>query len=121
MDLSLLIFSLETYRFCMKCIEFTTRTYNFKNLAVGSLIWAQKPGLSRHIFLQAVGRARFCVAYWRSRQAASRLDINRYFNLYIKINIYLRRQIALSRASPSDGGALGPQTGRPQSTFFTAI
>ena len=38
MDLSLLIFSLETYRFCMKCIEFTTRTYNFKNLAVGSLM-----------------------------------------------------------------------------------
>ena len=35
MDLSLLIFTLETYRFCMKCIEFTTRTYNFKNLAVG--------------------------------------------------------------------------------------
>jgi hypothetical protein len=35
MDLSLLIFTLETYRFCMKCIEFTTRAYNFKNLAVG--------------------------------------------------------------------------------------
>ena len=32
MDLSLPIFTLETYRFCMKCIEFTTRTYNFKNL-----------------------------------------------------------------------------------------
>jgi hypothetical protein len=31
------------------------------------------------------------------------------------------RQIALSRASPSDGGALGPQTGRPQSAFLTAI
>ena len=31
------------------------------------------------------------------------------------------RQIALSRASPSDGGALGPQTGRPQLTFLTAI
>ena len=31
-DLSLLIFTLETYRFCMKCIEFPTRTYNFKNL-----------------------------------------------------------------------------------------
>jgi hypothetical protein len=30
MDLSLPIFTLETYRFCMKCIEFTTRTYNFK-------------------------------------------------------------------------------------------
>jgi hypothetical protein len=30
----------------------------------------------------------------------------------------LTQQIALSRASPSDGGALGPQTGRPQSTFF---
>ena len=32
----------------------------------------------------------------------------------------LTRQIALSRASPSDGGALGPQTGRPQSTFFNS-
>ena len=32
MELSLIIFTLETYRFCMKCIEFTTRTYNFKNL-----------------------------------------------------------------------------------------
>ena len=32
MDLSLPIFTLETYRFCMKCIEFTTRTYNFNNL-----------------------------------------------------------------------------------------
>jgi hypothetical protein len=32
----------------------------------------------------------------------------------------LTRQITLPRASPSDGGALGPQTGRPQSTFFTA-
>ena len=32
MDLSLLIFTLETYRFCMKCIDFTTRTYSFKTL-----------------------------------------------------------------------------------------
>jgi hypothetical protein len=32
MDLSVLIFTLETHRFCMKCIEFTTRTYNFQNL-----------------------------------------------------------------------------------------
>jgi hypothetical protein len=31
------------------------------------------------------------------------------------------RQIALSRASPSDGDAPGPKTGRPQSTFFRAI
>ena len=45
MELSLLIFSLETYRFCMKCIEFTTCTYNFKNLAVGSLIWSSKTGM----------------------------------------------------------------------------
>jgi hypothetical protein len=35
MDLSLLIFMLFSSPFCMKCIEFTTRTYNFKNLAVG--------------------------------------------------------------------------------------
>jgi hypothetical protein len=34
MDLSLLIFTLETNRVCLECIEFTTRTYNFKNLAV---------------------------------------------------------------------------------------
>jgi hypothetical protein len=30
----------------MKCIEFTTRTYNFKNLAVGSLIWSAKTGVN---------------------------------------------------------------------------
>ena len=42
MDLSLLIFTLEIHQFCMKCIEFTTRTYNFKNLAVGSLTWGAK-------------------------------------------------------------------------------
>ena len=52
MDLSLLIFSLETYRFCMKCIEFTTRTYNFKNLAVGSLIWSAKTGVNSSYFPQ---------------------------------------------------------------------
>jgi hypothetical protein len=34
MDLSLPIFTLFSSPFCMKCIEFTTRTYNFKNLAV---------------------------------------------------------------------------------------
>jgi hypothetical protein len=63
MDLSLLIFTLETYRFCMKCIEFTTRTYNFKNLSIGSLIWAQKLGLIRHIFLKNLVRALCFVAY----------------------------------------------------------
>ena len=47
MDLSLLIFTLETYEFCMKCIEFTIRTYNFKNLVVGSLIWSAKTGVSK--------------------------------------------------------------------------
>jgi hypothetical protein len=36
MDLSLLIFTLFSSPFCMKSIEFTTRTYNFKNWAVGS-------------------------------------------------------------------------------------
>jgi hypothetical protein len=35
MDSSLLIFTLFSPPFCMKCIDFTTRTYNFKNLAVG--------------------------------------------------------------------------------------
>jgi hypothetical protein len=38
MDLSLPIFTLESSQFYMKCIEFTTRTYNFKKLYVGSLI-----------------------------------------------------------------------------------
>ena len=52
MDLSLLIFTLETYRFCMKCIEFPTRTYNFKNLAVGSLIWSAKTGVNSSYFPQ---------------------------------------------------------------------
>ena len=50
MDLSLLIFSLEIHQFCMKCIEFTTRTYNFKNLAVGSLIWGAKTGVNSSYF-----------------------------------------------------------------------
>ena len=63
MDLSLLIFTLETEQFCMKCIEFTTRTYNFKNLAVGSLIWSAKTGLIPHIFLENLVRAMFFVAY----------------------------------------------------------
>jgi hypothetical protein len=35
MDLSLPIFALFSSPFCMKCIEFTTRIYNFKILAVG--------------------------------------------------------------------------------------
>ena len=63
MDLSLLIFTLEIHQFCMKCIEFTTRTYNFKNLAVGSLIWGPKTGVIRHIFLKKLVRALFFVAY----------------------------------------------------------
>jgi hypothetical protein len=52
MDLSLLIFTLETEQFCMKCIEFTTRTYNFKNLAVGSLNWGPKTGVNSSYFPQ---------------------------------------------------------------------
>ena len=52
MDLSLLIFTLEIHQFCMKCIEFTTRTYNFKNLAVGSLIWSSKTGVNWSYFPQ---------------------------------------------------------------------
>ena len=51
-DLSLPIYTLETFRFCMKCIEFTTRTYNFKNLAVGSLIWRAKTGVNSSYFPQ---------------------------------------------------------------------
>ena len=54
MDLSLLIFTLEIYKFCMKCIEFTTRTYNFKNLAVGSLIWGAKTGVNSSYFPQKI-------------------------------------------------------------------
>jgi hypothetical protein len=52
MDLSLLIFTLETYmcQFCMKCIEFTTRKYNFKILYVGSLIWSAKIGVKSSYF-----------------------------------------------------------------------
>ena len=52
MDLLLPIFTLKTYRFCMKCIEFTTRTYNFKNLALGSLIWSAKTGVNSSYFPQ---------------------------------------------------------------------
>ena len=54
MDLSLLIFTVETHQFCMKCIEFTTRTYNFKNLAVGSLIWGPKTGVNSSYFPQKI-------------------------------------------------------------------
>jgi hypothetical protein len=59
MDLSLLIFTLEIYQFCIKCIEFTTRTYNFKNLAVGSLIWGAKTGVNSSYFPQKI-RYRKC-------------------------------------------------------------
>jgi hypothetical protein len=54
MDLSLLIFTLENCRVCMKCTEFTTRTstYNSKNLAVGSLIWSAKTGVNLSYFPQ---------------------------------------------------------------------
>jgi hypothetical protein len=54
MDLSLLIFTLEIHQFCMKCIEFTTRTYNFKKLAVGSLIWGAKTGVNSSYFPQQI-------------------------------------------------------------------
>ena len=36
----------------MKRIEFTTRTYNFKNLVVGSLIWSAKTGVNSSYFPQ---------------------------------------------------------------------
>ena len=54
MDLSLPTFTLETYQFCMKCIEFTNRTYNFKNLDVGSLIWSAKTGVNSSYFPQKI-------------------------------------------------------------------
>ena len=54
MDLSLPTFTLETYQFCMKCIEFTNRTYNFKNLDVGSLIWSAKTGVDSSYFPQKI-------------------------------------------------------------------
>ena len=54
MDLSLLIFTLVIHQFSMKCIEFTTRTYNFKNLAVGSLIWGAKTGVNSSYFPQKI-------------------------------------------------------------------
>jgi hypothetical protein len=44
-------------------LKFTTRTYSFKNLAVGSLVFgAQKLGLIRPIFLKKFVRALLFVA-----------------------------------------------------------
>ena len=89
MDLSLLIFSLETYRFCMKCIEFTTRTYNFKNLAVGSLIWGPKTGVNSSYFPQKFSTCPVlcCIlTLSASRVAWAYLEL-----LYIKINIFFSR------------------------------
>jgi hypothetical protein len=72
MDLSLLIFTLEIHQFCMKCIEFTTRTYNFKNLAVGSLIWGSKTGVNSSYFPQKISTCPvlFCLL----TLSASRVD-----------------------------------------------
>jgi hypothetical protein len=64
MDLSLPMFTLETCRFCMKCIEFTTRTYNFKDLDIGSLISSAKTGVNSSYFPQKIARAMFDWAYW---------------------------------------------------------
>ena len=89
MDLSLLIFSLETYRFCMKCIEFTTRTYNFKNLAVGSLIWSSKTGVNSSYFPQKISTCPvLCCILTLS---ASRVDWAYLEVLWIKINIFFSR------------------------------
>jgi hypothetical protein len=49
MDLPRPISTLETYRVCMKCIELTTRTYNFKNLAVGSCVRIKNSSLGNWI------------------------------------------------------------------------
>ena len=91
MDLSLLIFTLETEQFCMKCIEFTTRTstYNFKNLAVGSLIWGAKTGVNPSYFPQKFSTCPvLCCILTLS---ASRVDWAYLELLYIKINIFFSR------------------------------
>ena len=75
MDSSLFIFTLETYRFCMKYIEFTIRTYNFKLLAVGSLIWSAKTEVNSSCFLKKLVCALFFVAYRCSRQATSPIEV----------------------------------------------
>ena len=89
MDLSLLIFTLEIYQFCMKCIEFSTRTYNFKNLAVGSLIWGAKTGVNSSYFPQKISTCPvLCCILTLS---ASRVDWAYLELLWIKINIFFSR------------------------------
>ena len=79
MDLSLLIFTLETYRFChgfcVKCIESPTRTYNFKNLAVGSLIWSAKTGVNSSYFPQKISTCPVlcCILTLSASRVASRM------------------------------------------------
>ena len=50
MDSSLHIFTLFPSPFCLKCIEFTARTYKFKNLAAGSLVCSAKTGVNSPYF-----------------------------------------------------------------------
>ena len=89
MDLSLLIFTLFSSPFCMKCIEFTTRTYNFKNLAVGSLIWSAKTGVNSSYFPQKISTCPvLCCILTLS---ASRVDWAYLELLWIKINIFFSR------------------------------
>ena len=87
--LSLLIFTLEIHEFCMKCIEFTTRTYNFKNLAVGCLIWGAKTGVNSSYFPQKISTCPVLCCI--STLSASRVDWAYLELLWIKINIFFSR------------------------------
>jgi hypothetical protein len=89
MDLSLLIFTLEIHQFCMKCIEFTTRTCNFKNLVVGSLIWGAKTGVNSSYFPQKISTCPvLCCILTLS---ASCVDWTYLELLWIKITIFFSR------------------------------
>ena len=97
MDLSLLTFTLETYRFCMKCIEFPTRTYNFKNLAVGSLIWSAKTGVNSSYFPQKFSNTNFRrIMVVRARHpdcvcTLARVDQRSTILLDLRERLFLRR------------------------------
>ena len=54
MDLSLLMFTQFSSPFCMKCIEFSTRTYNFKNLTVGSMDCSAKTVVNSPYFFSKI-------------------------------------------------------------------
>ena len=87
MDLSLPFFTLFSSSFCMKWIEFATRTYNFKNLAVGTLIWSAKTGVNSPYFLKKISTCHVlcCIL----ALLASRVDLAYSEFLYFvnKINV----------------------------------